>query len=150
LGLVVTRTNFENLSFYQLSVDLADELWIAVNQWEYFAKDTIGKQMMRAAGSIGANIAEGGGRGSDEDNRRFLRIARGSLYETKHFLKCVERRQLMPETQAKQLLSQVDDIIRIMNSYMRALNQTIRHNTPVKLKAQDLSPKTQGQSEGRK
>ena len=40
--------------------------------WEPFAKNTIGTQLVRAADSIGANIAEGYGRGSFADNKRFV------------------------------------------------------------------------------
>jgi len=80
----MAKTNFENLQVYQLPEQLADEIWSVVGKWESFAKDTIGKQMARAADSIGANIAEGSGRGSFQDNRRFVKIARGSLNETKH------------------------------------------------------------------
>ena len=69
------RTNFENLRVYLLAEQLADEVWKVVRKWEILARDTVGKQLVRAADSIGANIAEGSGRGSDQDYRRFLRIA---------------------------------------------------------------------------
>ncbi|MCP6762811.1 MAG: four helix bundle protein [Fischerella sp. CENA71] len=72
---------FQNLQVYQLSEKLADEIWKIVEKWNLFAKETIGKEIVRAADSIGANIAEGVGRGSYQDNRRFIRIARGSLNE---------------------------------------------------------------------
>jgi len=73
------RTNFENLQIYQLAEKLSDEIWKTVASWDGFAKDTVGKQLVRSADSIGANIAEGSGRGTDQDNRRFLRIARFAL-----------------------------------------------------------------------
>jgi len=63
------RTNFEKLQIYQLSEKLADNVWSIVFAWDSFAKDTVGKQIVRAADSIGANIAEGSGRGSLQDNR---------------------------------------------------------------------------------
>ena len=78
------RTNFEKLRVYQLAEELADKIWDIVIKWNYFAKDTIGKQIVKSADSIGANIAEGTGRGSFADNKRFAKIARGSLFETKH------------------------------------------------------------------
>lgn len=73
------RTNFEKLQVYKLAEDLADGIWDVVRTWDYLAKNTVGKQMIRAADSIGSNIAEGTGRGTLEDNRRFIRMARGSL-----------------------------------------------------------------------
>ena len=81
------KTNFEKLRVYQLAELLADHIWQIVLQWDYFAKVTVGKQIVTAADGIGSNIAEGSGRGSLQDNRRFIKIARGSLYETKHWLR---------------------------------------------------------------
>jgi four helix bundle protein len=91
----LVKSNFESLRVYQLAEQLADEVWRVVAGWEYFAKDTVGKQIVKAVDSIGANIAEGTGRGSFQDNRRFVRNARGSLYETKHWLRRAFRRQLL-------------------------------------------------------
>ncbi|MEG4024550.1 four helix bundle protein [Microcoleus sp. S13C4] len=50
--------SFQELRVYKLSERLADEIWQTVKTWEPFAKDTIGKQIVRSADSVGANIAE--------------------------------------------------------------------------------------------
>jgi len=60
----MARTNFEELEVYKLSERLADEIWVAVISWDRFARDTVGKQVVRVADSIGANFAAGAGRGS--------------------------------------------------------------------------------------
>lgn len=88
------KTNFENLEIYQLSEKLADEIWEIVLGWDKLAQDTVGKQIARSADGVGANIAEGSGRGSDKDYSRFLKIARGSLYETRHWLRRAFKRKL--------------------------------------------------------
>lgn len=80
---------FKELEVYQLAERLSDEIWQIVATWDFFAKDTVGKQLVRSADSIGANLAEGTGRGSFQDNRRFINIARGSLTETQHWLRGV-------------------------------------------------------------
>ena len=77
----MAKTNFEKLIVYQLAEKLADKIWKIVIKWDYFAKNTVG-MLVTAADGVGSNISEGTGRGSLRDNRRFIRIARGSLYET--------------------------------------------------------------------
>jgi four helix bundle protein len=89
------KPDFENLKVYQLAETLANDIWFIVQEWNYFAKDTVGKQIVRSADSIGANIAEGRGRYNIQDNRRFVKIAKGSLYETIHWLRIAYRRNLL-------------------------------------------------------
>src|SRR5436309_7668042 len=77
--------------------------------------------MVRAADSIGANIAEGTGRGTYPDNRRFVRIARGSLYETKHWLRRAFRRRLLTADETNGLKSLVDELGPRLNAYLRSI-----------------------------
>ena len=67
------------------------------------APDTIGKQIVRAADSVCANIAEGRGKYNDQDNRRFVKIARGSLYETISWLRLAYARQLHAQYGGRQI-----------------------------------------------
>ncbi|MCW5558833.1 MAG: four helix bundle protein, partial [Verrucomicrobiae bacterium] len=106
----MSKPNFENLEIYRLSEDLADRVWSIVLKWDSFAKDTVGKQIVRAADSIGVNIAAGVGRGSHADNRRFVRTARGSLNETIHFLRCAFRRRLLSKEQTATLKPILDEL----------------------------------------
>ena len=115
------RSNFENLQVYQLAEKLADGLWDLAQEWSIFARDTIGKQMSRAADSIGANIAEGTGRGSYQDNRRFVRIARGSLYETKHWLRRAYRRKLLKPEQIENFKQILDNLCPMLNAYLKSI-----------------------------
>lgn len=78
---------FQDSRVYQSSEKLADKIGNIVEKWNYIAIDTVGKQILRAVDIIGANIAEGTGRGTYQDNRRFVRMARGSLNETQHWLR---------------------------------------------------------------
>ena len=89
------KSNFENLRVFQLSEKLADYIWDIVISWNYFARDTVGKQITRSADSIGANIAEGRGRYNFQDNLRFVKIARASLHETRYWLRRTYVRKLI-------------------------------------------------------
>ena len=115
------RTGFENLRVYQLAEQLADEIWNLVLGWNYLAQDTVGKQLIRSADSIGANIAEGTGRGSFQDNRRFVKIARGSLNETKHWLRRAYKRNLLTSEQTTTLKPMMDELAPKLNAYLRSI-----------------------------
>ncbi len=116
------KTNFEKLRVYRLAEDLADGIWSIVLRWDYLAKNTIGKQMIRAADSIGANLAEGTGRGSIKDNRRFIKMARGSLYETQHWLRRSYKRSLLTEEQVVKLKPLINELSPKLNAYLRSVN----------------------------
>lgn len=117
----MTKTSFENLQIYKLSESLADEVWKVVIRWENLGRDTLGKQLIRAVDSVGDNIAEGSGRGSEAELRRFLRIARGSLYETKHWLRRAYRRKLLTEKQVAELLPTLEELGPKLNAYLRSI-----------------------------
>ena len=106
----MARTNFESLKVYQLSEQLADEIWEIVLEWNAFARDTVGKQLVKAADNVGANITEGTGRGTYVDNRRFVIIARGSLNETKHWLRRAFKRQLLTTNQINKVKPIIDEL----------------------------------------
>jgi len=108
-----------------MSEALADEIWDVVLAWPVLARDTLGKQIVRSADSIGANIAEGSGRGTVKDKRHYLRMSRGSLNETKHWLRRAYRRQLLSSTQVESLKQTMDALAPTLNAYYRSLGQGI-------------------------
>jgi four helix bundle protein len=119
----MSASNFEKLRVYQLSEKLADAVWDIVWRWKPFAKDTVGKQLVRASDSIGANIAEGVGRGTYPDTRRFVRIARGSLHETQHWLRRAWRRNLLTADQVQELKPLVDELAPKLNAFLKSIGR---------------------------
>jgi four helix bundle protein len=120
--------SFQELRVYRLSERLADEIWKIVNSWEPFAKDTIGKQIVRSADSVGANIAEGLGRGSYQDNRRFVKIARASLNETQHWLRRAYTRNLLTVQQINELTAIINDLAPQLNSYLQSIGSSPKNH----------------------
>ena len=119
----MTRPDFENLEVYQLAEKLANEIWYIVKEWDYFTKDTIGKQLVRAADSISANIAEGRGRYNFQDNRRFVKIARGSLYETISWLRLAYARQIVTNQQVSKFKPIIDELSPRLNAYLNSIGE---------------------------
>jgi four helix bundle protein len=72
-----------DIEVYLISEELANKIWGIVKYWHYFEKETLGKQLVRAADSISANIAEAYGRYHYKDRQKFGYYARGSFEETK-------------------------------------------------------------------
>jgi four helix bundle protein len=70
---------------------------------------------VRAADSIGANIAESAGRYHPGDVRNFLYYARGSLHETRFWLRRAERRRLIAADVLATLVSELDQLGREIN-----------------------------------
>jgi four helix bundle protein len=121
--MATVRTNFENLNVYRLSEELSDLVWKITLKWSLFARDTVGKQIVRAADGVGANIAEGSGRGSNKENRQFVRMARGSLYETKHWLRRAYRRDLLTKDQVIEVKRIVENLVPLLNGYLKAIGK---------------------------
>jgi len=70
------------LEVYKVSMEIGEIVWAVVEKWNFFEKDTLGKQLTRAADSIAFNISEGYGRFHYAENRNFCYYSRGSAYET--------------------------------------------------------------------
>ena len=113
--------SFEDLRVYQQAEAMADAIWDVVLAWNSLSRDTVGKQIIRSADSIGANIAEGHGRGSYAENRRFVRISRGSLYETRHWLRRAYLRKLLTKKQVDQLKDLVTNLAPQLNAYLKSI-----------------------------
>lgn len=115
------KKGFEHLRVFLLAEELADAIWELVVSWDAFAKRTVGAQLVCAADSIGANIAEGHGRYSYKENKRFVRIARGSLNETRFFLRRAFQRKLMTDDQINRLKPMIQDLGPMLNAYLRTI-----------------------------
>ena len=112
---------FEDLRVFKLAEKLCDDIWDIVTSWEYFGRNTIGTQIVKAADSIGANIAEGSGRGTPKDNKRFVRISRGSLNETKYWIRRAIRRGLINDKQSAFLREMIDELGPSLNAYLKSI-----------------------------
>jgi four helix bundle protein len=117
----MARSNFESLRVYRLSEKLADHIWQVVLTWNNFARDTVGKQVVRSADSIGANLSEGSGRGRYLDNKRFVRMARGSLNETQHWLRRAYKRNLLTKSQIDKLKPIITELGPSLNAYLKSI-----------------------------
>lgn len=112
---------FEDLEVYRLAEEVGDRVWDLVLGWDNFAKYSMGSQMTRSADSIGANIAEGFGRFHFAENKQFNRIARGSLYETRHWIRRANKRNMISKEKLDLLNGLLNELSPRLNAYIRSI-----------------------------
>jgi four helix bundle protein len=120
------------LDVYRLSEDLADAVRDIVTKWQQFPQRTVGEQLAGSADSTGANVAERVGRGSFKDNRRFVRIARGSLNETQHWLRRAYRRKLLKDDDVAKLRPLIGELGPRLNAYLKSIGSGHDEDSPRK------------------
>jgi four helix bundle protein len=128
----MAKSNCEHLQIYKLAESLADEIWNIVGNWEQFAKDTIGKQIVLSVDSIGANIADGTDRHNFSEHQHYIRLAISSLNETRYWLRRAYTRHLLTREQINKLKPIVDELSPKLNAYLKSLETVSgKHEPPV-------------------
>jgi len=82
-------------------------------------------QMRRAAGSIGANIAEGCGRRSDPEMRRFVQIARGSASELEQHLLLAGDLKFLSDAESTESQERTHEIQRMLAALAQSLQRSV-------------------------
>lgn len=80
-SLIATKFKFENLKVWQKSIDLCEFIYRISKEFPTEEKFGLQSQIRRAAVSVSLNIAEGSGRSTNKDFRKFLHDSLGSLRE---------------------------------------------------------------------
>ncbi|MBK8193949.1 MAG: four helix bundle protein [Lewinellaceae bacterium] len=118
----------DKIDAYRLAFDVSNEIWENVMQWDSFARWTLGKQLVEAADSISANIAEGFGRYHKKDKVLFYRYSYGSMEETKDWVRKAFVRGLISEGQANRMVTQMsEDLPKQIHQLIRFTNDKLNY-----------------------
>jgi len=115
-----------DIESYKIAFKLSNYVWDVVLKWDYFSKDTVGKQFVRAIDSISANIAEGFGRYSKKDKVKFFRYSFGSLYESLDWNEKSHLRNLLSEEHYTYIFSELIKLPKSINSLILYTNQKLK------------------------
>ncbi len=113
----------EELNVYILAMELGEEMWNIVREWEAFPQKTLGQQLIRSTDSIAANISEGFGRYHFKENKNFLYYSRGSLCETKTWITKSHNRNLIEENIFKMLMEKLETLGVKLNNYISSIGK---------------------------
>lgn len=114
-----------DIEAYKIAFKLSNLVWEIVVNWDYFYKDTIGKQFVRAIDSISANIAEGFGRYSKKDKIKFFRYSFGSLYESLDWNEKAHIRKLLNEEEYSAIFTELMKLPKSINSLILFTNKKL-------------------------
>lgn len=114
-------SSINELEIYRESMRIGEMVWTLVADWPIFAKDAVGKQIVRSADSIAANLSEGYGRYHFKENQKFCYYSRGSAQETQTWIEKGVRRGLIPEEAARDLYRDLDTFKKRLNAYIRTI-----------------------------
>jgi four helix bundle protein len=115
--------SIEETDAYRAYVMLADRLWNIVAWWTPLAADTVGKQLIRAADTIAANLIQGDKSHTDAGEVSFLLNARASARETRYWLQRARARELMTQREADEILQALTEATRLLNTLIHARRQ---------------------------
>jgi len=114
----------DEFKVYQMAMEIGEQVWAIVLKWDYFSKDTIGKQFVRAIDSVAANLSEGLGRYHYNEAKHFSYYSRGSLFESKTWLAKAKNRNLIDETTFSDMSKTLETIGVKLNNYINTIGKT--------------------------
>ncbi len=109
------------MDVYMLAEKLSDMIWYDFDKWSNKVQKTIGYQVIRSSDSIAANIAEGYGRYTPADRKKFYLYSRGSFEETKAWLrKAIRRKVISASSEIAKYKEIIDELGPKLNAFIRA------------------------------
>lgn len=119
--------SFRDLVAWQRAVDLCEAVYAVSREFPPEERFGLTAQLRRSAVSVPSNIAEGYGRGRQQDYIRFLSIARGSLYELETQLILAARLGCAPGDRVGSCTERVREVDRILCALIRAVADSVPH-----------------------
>lgn len=104
---------------YKTALKLSNYVWEIVIRWDYFAKDTVGKQFVKAVDSISANIAEGFGRYFKKDKINFYRYSNGSVKESFDWNEKAKVRNLINKDEYQHIFNELQKLPKEINQLVK-------------------------------
>ena len=114
--------DFRDLSIWKKSHLLTLKIYTVTKHFPKEEMFGLTSQMRRSASSIPTNIAEGCGRNTNPDFKRFLTMAAGSSSELAYQLILSRELQFISIEEFNELESELNEIMKMINSFIRKIS----------------------------
>lgn len=121
--------SFENLTVYQRSLKLVEDVELIVTSLKGKASFSILDQLSRAALSVPLNIAEGSGRWHKKEKIQFLRVAKGSVFEMVPVFQVLRKRTLISESDYQQRYADLAALAKMITGLEKSV-EDLRNEQP--------------------
>lgn len=111
--------DFRRLKVWQLATRMVVELYRVTSRFPKQEMFGLTAQCRRAAVSVVSNIAEGSGRGTPADFRRYILVARGSLHELRAQMHIARELDYLTQNEHQMLEQRIDEISRMLYALAR-------------------------------
>jgi four helix bundle protein len=116
--------NFRELKVWQKAHSLTLDVYFATRRFPATEQYGLTSQLRRSSVSVGSNLAEGCGRGSDSDFARFCQIAMGSACEVEYQLLLAQELNYLASDEHERLAEQVQEVKRMLTALLNRLRPT--------------------------
>ena len=117
----MAKFRFQDLKIWQLSIEIADQLFDIADTLEQKRLYKFAEQLRGAGMSMSNNIAEGSGSTSKKEFKHFLNMARRSTFENTNILILLKKRNLISEESLDKLLTQLDRLCRQITNFQESI-----------------------------
>jgi len=114
--------NYKELLVWQKAHQMTLDIYNATGSFPKEELYGLTSQLRRSAASIGANIAQGSGRRSNNEICRFLQIARGSASEVEYHLLLARDLKFLREEDFQKLSRQADELQRMLTALIQSFH----------------------------
>ncbi|HBN78052.1 MAG TPA: four helix bundle protein [Planctomycetaceae bacterium] len=117
------RFGFERLEVWQYAIELTSLVYQITRNFPGDERFGLTNQLRRSSNSVAANIAEGSGRGSTKDFKRFIGIAYGSLMEVVSHLHVAKIQQFITEEDFNRTINLCHSISKMLSGLKNSLKE---------------------------
>lgn len=118
--------NFKELKIWQKAIELTEGVYKLLVKYPDYEKYGLTNQIRRSVVSVPSNIAEGSGRASNRDFRRFLAISLSSAFELETQLILSNKFEFISEKEFKNLSAKLQELQKMIFGFRKSLSNTTK------------------------
>ncbi|MFA7237574.1 MAG: four helix bundle protein [Phycisphaeraceae bacterium] len=122
--------SYRDLTVWQKALDYADRTYDVIGRFPSCEQYRLGSRLIRSSTSVVSNIAAGHARNGTREYLHHLSISLGSLAESETQLTLAPRRTFIDQTCYDSMMSQADEISRMLHKLQRTLRSRLNAPSP--------------------